>query len=163
MTCDYNYTIPQGEVTAFTFDAASSELTITGTDLPANDSMVRGVMFAKSPCIVTAASPTSLTCMLIETETCGNHVPYITSVMGLVNNTAALTPLTINCAVSAVQPTTQLNLLGRDNLTFTGTNLPWWLNTSTVTIAFTDNSNTKCIPQWDKSTSTTLVCLTDPF
>lgn len=34
LTCDYNYTIPQGEVTAFTYNAQSNQLVITGTDLP---------------------------------------------------------------------------------------------------------------------------------
>jgi hypothetical protein len=163
MTCDYNYTVPVGEVTGFSYDATSMELTVTGTDLPQNVSMVRGVMFAKSPCLVTEATNTSLKCTLMYKETCGNHVPYITHQMGLVNNSASLTPLTVNCAVSSVHPTTQLNLLGRDNLTFTGTNLPWFLNTSSVQINFTDSQQTGCIPQWDMSTSETLVCLTEPF
>jgi hypothetical protein len=163
MTCGYNYTIPQGEVTAFTYNAGTNALEITGTDLPANMSMVRRVMFAKSPCTVTEATTTTLKCTLLHEETCGSHVPYITSVMGLVNNTAALTPTVVGCSMSQVHPTTQLNLLGKDNLTFTGLNLPWFLNTSTVAINFTNTAKTGCIPQWDKSTSTTLVCLTEPF
>jgi hypothetical protein len=101
--------------------------------------------------------------MLVYKETCGNHLPILTSTMGIVNNSASLQPLTINCNVNSVHPTTQLNLLGRDNLTFTGVKLPWFLNTSNVMINFTDTARTGCIPQWDKSTSTTLICLTEPF
>lgn len=40
---------------------------------------------------------------------------------GLVNNSADLVPETITCTVTAVQPMTQLNLLGGDNLTISGT------------------------------------------
>jgi hypothetical protein len=112
MTCDYNYTIPQGEVTGFTYDSASSELVITGTNLPANYSLLRGVNFAKSGCLVTANSATSITCTLMHTETCGNHVPYVTANLGLVNNSASLQPLNIGCNIASVVPTTQLNLLG---------------------------------------------------
>jgi hypothetical protein len=120
-------------------------------------------MFAKSPCIVSAADNTSLTCTLVHTETCGSHVPIVYSLMGKVNNSASLTAHTVTCTIASVIPTTQLNLLGYDNLTFTGANLPWFLNTSTVDIKFTDTLQTPCIPQWDMSTSTTLVCLTQPF
>jgi hypothetical protein len=160
MTCDYNYTVPQGEVTAFTYTANNRQLVLTGTDLPPTIANVSKVMFAKSPCTVTAASNTSLTCTLVHTETCGSHVPILYATMGKVNNSASLTPLVVTCDVASVHPTTQLNLLGQDNLTFTGTRLPWFLNTSTVEINFTDTAQTACIPQWDKSTSTTLVCLT---
>lgn len=90
MTCDYNYTIPVGEVTGFTYTAATKQLVITGIDLPPTIGNVSKVMFAKSPCIVSAADNTSLTCTLVHTETCGSHVPYIYSTMGLVNNSASL-------------------------------------------------------------------------
>jgi hypothetical protein len=54
-----------------------------------------------------------------------------------------------------------LNLLGYDNLTITGTNLPWDVSKNEISITFTDTQSTKCIPQ--VSTSTDLVCLTQPF
>lgn len=154
MTCDYNYTIPVGEVTGFTYTAATKQLVITGTDLPPTIGNVSKVMFAKSPCIVSAADNTSLTCTLVHTETCGSHVPYLYSTMGKVNNSAALQTHTVTCNIASVHPTTQLNLLGYDNLTFTGNNLPWFMNTSTVEIKFNDASQTPCIAQWDKSTTT---------
>ena len=36
LTCDFNYTIPVGEVTAFTYAANTRQLQLTGVDLPAN-------------------------------------------------------------------------------------------------------------------------------
>lgn len=63
--------------------------------------------------------------------------------------------------MTGVTPTTNLNLLGRDNLTISGANLPWDLSTSTVSITFGDAQSTTCVPQ--SSTSTELVCLTSPF
>mmetsp|Transcript_41643 Transcript_41643/g.63602 ORF Transcript_41643/g.63602 Transcript_41643/m.63602 type:complete len:261 (+) Transcript_41643:1983-2765(+) len=56
---------------------------------------------------------------------------------------------------------TNLNLIGADNITFTGTNLPRTLSTSTVSIKFSDDLTTECVPQI--STSTELVCLTNAF
>jgi hypothetical protein len=78
-----------------------------------------------------------------------------------VNNSANLTHETIGCSASAVVPSNALNLLGGDNLTISGTNFPWNLPTSNVSIAFADAQTTPCTPQW--STSTTLVCLTGAF
>ena len=65
---------------------------------------------------------------------------------GLVNNSASLTAETITCTVSSVVPTTELNLLGGDNLTFTGTQFPWDMKRSSISIAFNDPQATKCIP-----------------
>lgn len=90
MTCDYNYTIPVGEVTAFTYTAATKQLEITGTDLPPTIANVSRIEFAKSLCTVTAASATSLTCTLDHIETCGTHVPIVYATMGKVNNSATL-------------------------------------------------------------------------
>ncbi len=57
---------------------------------------------------------------------------------GYVNNSASLTAETITCTVTTVHPTTDLNLLGGDNLTISGTHLPVVLERSTVTIRFND-------------------------
>ena len=73
-------------------------------------------------------------------------MPYLTSLLGLVNNSASLTPVTITCLVDSFHPTTQLNLLGQDNLTISGTFFPYNLITSTVEIKFTDAQTTECIP-----------------
>lgn len=134
---------------------------LTGTDLPVNSSMVRHVEFAHSKCTISAISNESLTCTLDYEPVCGDHLPSLYSIYGLVNNSVNLTDETITCTVTSVVPTTQLNLLGGDNLTISGTQFPWNIETSTVDVKFTDNQTTSCVPQW--STSTTLVCLTSAF
>ena len=129
--------------------------------MPANTSLVRYVEFAYSKCTVSAISNESLSCKLDNEPVCGDHLPKLYSTYGLVNNSVNLTETTITCTVSSVQPTTQLNLLGGDNLTISGTQFPWNIETSTIEIKFTDTQETKCIPQ--ESSSTSLVCLTSAF
>jgi hypothetical protein len=63
--------------------------------------------------------------------------------------------------MTSIFPSTSLNLLGGDNLTFTGTMLPKVLSTSSVSIRFSDTQTTNCIPQI--SSTDTLVCLTEEF
>jgi hypothetical protein len=63
--------------------------------------------------------------------------------------------------MSSIFPTTTLNLLGGDNLTFTGSMLPKVLSTSSVSIKFSDTQQTNCIPQISKTDQ--LVCLTEKF
>jgi hypothetical protein len=118
-------------------------------------------MYAKSLCTVSSISESQIVCTLDNEPTCGDNVPYVTSSSGLVNNSISLTPIVTTCTVSSVHPTTELNLLGQDNLTISGTYFPSNLDTSTVNITFNDATSTKCIPQW--STYNTLVCLTGEF
>lgn len=80
---------------------------------------------------------------------------------GLVNNSHNISAQTIECTIDSVHPTTQLNLLGGDNLTITGTQLPWALGKSYVNIKFNDSQSTPCVPQ--ESSSNKLICLTKPF
>jgi hypothetical protein len=54
-----------------------------------------------------------------------------------------------------------LNLLGGDNLTFTGSLLPRDAAQSTIEINFDDDTKTTCKPQ--ASTSNSLICMTLPF
>jgi hypothetical protein len=58
-------------------------------------------------------------------------------------------------------PSQDLNLLGSDNITFTGTFLPKDLSKSTVSILFDDSQSTNCTPVI--SSSNELVCLTSAF
>lgn len=138
LECNYLYVEPAGEVTAFTYTDGTRELVLTGIDLPVNSSMVRHVEFAHSKCTISAISNESLTCVLDYEPVCGDHLPYLSSIYGLVNNSANLTESTITCTATSVVPTTQLNLLGGDNLTISGTQFPWNIKTSTVDIKFTD-------------------------
>jgi hypothetical protein len=126
-------------------------------------SNIRFVEYAKAKCIVDASSLTSsgLTCTLNQNPTCGQNVPYIYSTQGLVNNTASLTPVTTQCTAVSVWPTTDLNLLGEDNITISGSNFPYEIELSTVNVSFNDANNTPCKPQW--SNSSHLVCLTSGF
>jgi hypothetical protein len=54
-----------------------------------------------------------------------------------------------------------LNLLGQDNLTFTGTNFPHELEGNTFELTFGSNENTKCDAVSTKTNE--LVCLTNKF
>ena len=74
----------------------------------------------------------TIVCTLDNEPTVGDHLPYLTVSDGLVNNSASLTAETISGFISAISPTTQLNLMGYDNLTVTGTHLPWNMASSTV-------------------------------
>jgi hypothetical protein len=93
--------------------------------------------------------------------TCGIHKPVITSIYGIIPNDAALEGKQVDCTVSDIIPNTDLNLLGSDNITLSGTNFPTELDSNTVEISFSDDQATKCVAQ--SSSSTTLVCLTSEF
>lgn len=71
---------------------------------------------------------------------------------------------TIACTITQVAPTTDLNILGYDNLTFTGTNFPRTIAGNTIVISIVDNAAAEkatCVVHSTKSTE--LVCLTSPF
>lgn len=146
LTCHFNYSVPQGEVTAYTYTTATKVLTLTGTNLPANASLIRHVEFAHSKCSISASSNTSLTCTLDHIPVCGSHLPNLVAKQGSVNSSASLSATVIGCTATSIVPTTQLNLLGGDNLTITGTNLPWNMATSNIDITLSDAQSTKCIP-----------------
>jgi hypothetical protein len=84
-------------------------------------------------------SNTSLECTLDEDPTCGIHLPILTSKLGIIPNSDQLVAEEITCTMTSIFPSTSLNLLGGDNLTFTGTMLPKVLSTSTVSIKFSDS------------------------
>ena len=140
LTCDFTYTQPVGEVTSFTFDAPSKKLVLTGTNLPDSVSKIRHVIFSLSECEVNPAtlSATNLECTLKKEPTCGSYVPTLTSVLGVVPNSASLTAQTVSCSISSALPITDMNLLGGDNITFSGEYFPHTLKTSTVSIKFSD-------------------------
>lgn len=140
LTCHYNYTTPVGEVTAFTYTAASRLLELTGVNLPANKSLIRHVEFAHSLCTIDEASVSnsSLQCTMDHEPVCGDWTPQLVAIEGLVNTSSTVRPMTITCTVSSVVPTTQLNLLGGDNLTISGTQFPWDMKRSDIDITFDD-------------------------
>lgn len=90
MTCGFTYVAPVGEVTSFTFDQSTSKLVLTGTELPSMITDIDKVEFALSRCSVdeSTLSATNLECTLVQEPTCGNHLPILTSVLGVVPNSA---------------------------------------------------------------------------
>jgi len=148
LTCDFMYTAPVGQVTGFTFDAGTKKVKLTGTDLPAKATDIQKIMFAMSECTVDAEtlSATNIDCTLVKEPTCGDHAPTLTTQLGNIPHAEGLTKITVTCTITKLHPIANLNLLGADNITFTGTNFPHELETSTVEIEFNDVAKTKCVP-----------------
>jgi hypothetical protein len=67
----------------------------------------------------------------------------------------------VDCTIVDYNPTSELNVLAHDNLTISGTFLPYELEKSDVTLTFSNDDATQCIPQL--SNYGELVCLTQPF
>lgn len=163
MNCDFTYVEPVGSIDSFTFDINTGLVSIQGTDLPTNISDIFKVEFALSKCNVDPDSltGTSLECTLVHNPTCGDHVPIVTSSLGKIPPSADIAAETVSCEIIRVFPYSQLNLLGGDNVTLEGNYFPYNLEDSTVSITFSDDQATECVPQ--KSSSNELVCLTNPF
>jgi len=161
LTCDYSYVEPVGEVTAFTFDAATSTLAITGTSFDVSN--IKEIWFAKSKCTVdpSTLTATNIDCTLAREPTCGTFIPIVIADMGIIPGNAALVGVEVACTVTGATPLGNLNLLGGDNITISGTNFPHELSDSTVVLNFDDSQTTTCVPQ--TSTTSTLVCLTGAF
>jgi hypothetical protein len=81
--------------------------------------------------------------------------------MGLIPSDENLSSYQIDCTVSNVWPQSDLNLLAIDNLTISGTKLPWDVSRSDIEITFDNNAATNCVPQVSQTDE--LVCLTQPF
>jgi hypothetical protein len=70
--------------------------------------------------------------------------------------------VTVTCEITGIFPATELNLLGADNITLTGTHFPHKLTGgATFEIEFDDGQATKCKAVASKEDE--LVCLTEPF
>ena len=97
LTCDFTYILPVGEVTAFTFDEATSKLVLTGVELPSVIADISKVQFALSECIIdeTTLTDTNLECTLAKEPTCGDHLPILTSTLGVVPNADTLAATTV--------------------------------------------------------------------
>ena len=65
-------------------------------------------------------------------------MPTLISVFGLIPNSESLTSVQLPCFVSSVSPNYYLNLIGGDNITFTGQFFPTNLTTSNISIVFSD-------------------------
>jgi len=89
---------------------------------------------------------TNIDCTLVKEPTCGDHIPVITTQLGQVPNEAGVKAVTVTCTITSILPVKDLNMLGNDNITLTGTNFPNELETSTVEIVFDDTKKTACVP-----------------
>lgn len=137
-------------------------MTITGTKLPDNKTTkIQSITFAKSTCTVKTATATSIQCVLDKNPTCGSHIPAVTTFKGNVANAKTVKAKEIACTITSATPSTALNILGEDTITFTGTNFPHELVGNTFELNFDNTGKTKCTPT--KTKSTELVCLTGSF
>lgn len=163
LTCDFTYIATAGEVTEFTYTAGTRILAIKGTAFPEKATEMQKINFAHTSCTMDATkhTKTSMECKLDKEPTCGKHIPVVTSIYGIIPGKADLAKTTIGCTITNVVPTSGYNLLGGTNITFTGTNFPHDLATSTVSLEFSDTAKTKCIPQTTETTK--FVCLTNAF
>jgi len=164
LSCDFSYIANVGEVTAFQFTEATKKLVITGTDLPKNFTQIETIEFAQSFCTpdtTVTLDGTSITCTLNRNPTCGNWKPILVSSLGKIGLATAVADQSIQCSITSGFPLTSLNLIGGDNITISGTNLPYELINNEVEIHFNDAQKTKCVPQ--DSTTNKLVCMTEGF
>ena len=140
MTCDFSYITPVGEITDFTWTAGTKELVLVGTSFPAQAD-ITSIEFAQSTCTISAISATSITCTLDHQETCGIWQPKLNARLGLIPLAAGFTKEeTIDCTITSVAPTVDLNILGYDNLTFTGTNFPRTIEGNSISISIVDGT-----------------------
>ena len=67
---------------------------------------------------------------------CGTWNPEVYSMLGLLPIKTDVTKIQVDCTISDVAPKIDLNVLGYDNLTFTGTNFPRYLTDNVIDIEF---------------------------
>lgn len=140
LTCDFTYTAPVGEITEFTYTAATKVLVIKGTDFPALTADIQKVWYAMTECTIDKSkyTTTNIECTLVKEPTCGDHKPKVITRWGLVPYKTDLADQTILCSITGMHPATNLNLLGGDNITLTGTNFPHQIEGSTFELKFDD-------------------------
>lgn len=77
---------------------------------------------------------TGMECTLRDEPVCGSDLkPQVIASLGGIPTTS-VTGITVDCTLSSITPGSDINLLGADNITFTGTNLPRVLSKSQVSI-----------------------------
>lgn len=124
---------------------------------------MRKIRFANTDCIFDNSTSThgELHCILADAPTCGEWLPEVYSDHGLIPLDPNTAKIKVDCTVTAITPNTDLNVLGGDNLTISGTNFPKFIADNTVSIGFSNSEGTKCVLQSSKSTE--MICLTKSF
>lgn len=133
------------------------ELTITGTNLPTSEDVK--VRFSSSECSSGSVTATEnmITCTLISGAASGSWDVQVSDANGLTPLAADIESIEVPLEVDSITPYTDLNQLGGDILTITGSGFD--LVTSTTEITFSDN--TKCTVL--TSTATEITCEVDAF
>lgn len=145
-------------------------MTIVGTGLPTTDIAVK---FANTECATVTATETEVTCSLKVQPAAGSWNVRLIDYRGLIpiNSTvaadtrllssdstnSAVTTIDVALVIDAVSPATDLNQLGGDVITFTGSGFDTDLVLTNIT--FSDDST--CIVA--SATDTTLSCMVDGF
>jgi len=65
--------------------------------------------------------------------------------MGIIPVKDGLDKYTVQYTLTSISPKEDLNILGNDNITITGTNFPTQLKGNTFDIEFSDATKTKCV------------------
>jgi hypothetical protein len=111
--------------------------------------------------------------LLDREPVCGDWEPKLTTFFGNVAVQADLPKARVDCTIASAIPDTSipddsanglkvgLNLLGNDNITFTGTNFPHELEGNTFELKFDNPDQTNC--EVVQTSTTELVCLTSAF
>jgi len=140
MDCGFKYVPAVGEITGVEFKADTKVLTVTGTELPAKLADIQSLTFAQSPCTVAADATLdgkSITCTLSRNPTCGSWSPKVTTAFGnIAINAESVKEIAVACTIISAVPDSPLNLLGSDNITFTGTNFPHEIEGNTFELTF---------------------------
>jgi len=124
---------------------------ITGTILPTANLLIT---FAGVNCVVSAATGTQIDCTLEYLPAAGDWSVDVRDEFGLIPNDAALVAITVPLTVTAVQPATDINFLGGEILTITGSNFA--LDKSLNSVVMADTTVCDVI----SSTDVTIICET---
>jgi len=168
LDCDYEYIEAEYDMTSFSFNDGTGELSMSGT-LPESTDDIVSITFGNSPCTGASISGSTITCSTSEelTVEAGEHKPILKTEMGDVEVTADAE--IIGGSFSEISPLVDVNPLGNDLVTITGTNFPNEL-TDDMSVEFSiqdgqeDTSadpSVTCSPV--SSTATSIVCRTSPF
>ena len=112
-------------------------LTISGTSLPTSDEVK--VRFSNSECTDVTASETEITCTLDVGAAAGSWDAQVSDANGLTPKHVDVTAIDVALSVSSISPYTDLNQLGGDILTITGTGFDQV--TSSTSVTFSDGTS----------------------
>lgn len=138
---------PEAPVTCTADNLSAAVKTITPAAVPIQTSIVKRIRFANTDCIFDNSTSThsELHCTLNDEPTCGEWIPQIYSAHGLIPVASTVQKIKVECTVTSITPNTDLNVLGGDNLTISGTNFPKFIADNTVEIGFSNSDSTKCV------------------